>query len=106
MQQGLALAKRQLIDHALHENVLAVVADHHVVAMEVQIEGRIAPVVPASISHVRSVRQSLRECVRSSKQQPTTHPMIEPCLQRVVIRAGWLEEKVCIAGTPEPRSTR
>src|SRR5260370_31632962 len=105
MQQGLALAKWQLIEHALHESVLAVVADHHVVATEVQIEGRTAPVVPAPISHVRPVSQSLRERVGGSQQQPAAHLVIKPCLQGVVVRAGWLKEKVCIAGTPKPSAT-
>jgi len=31
--------------------------------------------------------------------------VIKPCLQGVVIRGGWLEEKVCIAGTAKPRPT-
>src|SRR6266436_6046983 len=94
MQQGLAFPKRQVINHTLHKSVPTAVADFHVVALEVQIEGRASSVVPASIAHIRSVRQSLCKGVGSSQQKPATHPMIESCLQGVVIRASWLEQKI------------
>src|SRR6266566_866398 len=97
MQQGLALAKRQLIDHALHESVPAVVAEDHVVAAKVKIKGRTAAVVPATIAHVGPVRQGLREGVGSSQQQPATRPVIKPRLQGVVVRAGWLEQEIRIS---------
>src|SRR6266566_2890169 len=66
MQQGLALSERQLINHALHKSVPAAVAELHIVALEIYNKRRTAPVIPASIPHVRSVCQGFCERVGRS----------------------------------------